>query len=260
VLFRSHATQYLDTEDFEGPLRKLFENSMAFVLRNLHKVQAGRGVNAPGTPEIPVEVFEELLVNALVHRDYLVSAPIRLFVFDDRIEIISPGHLPNNLTVEKIRRGNSSIRNPILVSYVARGLLPYHGLGSGIKRALEKWPQIDFSDDREGCLFTATVARPAAMKVQDAGQVVGQVTGQVTGQVAGQVTREVALLLGIVKGEMSRAALQRGLNLKGRENFENRYLRPALAAGLMEMTIPDKPNSRLQKYRLTEAGRRQIRL
>jgi len=131
-------------------------------MRNLHKVQAGRGVNAPGVPEIPETVFEELLVNALVHRDYLVSAPIRIFVFDNRIEIISPGHLPNNLTVEKIRRGNSIIRNPILVSYVAKGLLPYHGLGSGIKRALEEWPQIDFTDDREGCLFTATVSRTIA--------------------------------------------------------------------------------------------------
>jgi ATP-dependent DNA helicase RecG len=119
-------------------------------------------VNAPGVPEIPETVFEELLVNALVHRDYLVSAPIRIFVFDDRIEIISPGHLPNNLTVEKIRSGNSIIRNPILVSYVAKGLLPYHGLGSGIKRALEEWPQIDFTDDREGCLFTATVSRTIA--------------------------------------------------------------------------------------------------
>jgi predicted HTH transcriptional regulator len=68
-------------------------------------------------------------------------------------------HLPNNLTVEKIRAGNSNIRNPILVSYVAKGLLPYHGLGSGIKRALEKWPTIDFSDDHYGCLFTATVHR-----------------------------------------------------------------------------------------------------
>jgi len=123
------------------------------------KVQAGRGVNAPGLPEIPEAVFEELLVNALVHRDYLVSAPIRLFVFDNRIEIISPGHLPNNLTVEKIRAGNSNIRNPILVSYVAKGLLPYHGLGSGIKRALEKWPTIDFTDDHDGGLFTATVHR-----------------------------------------------------------------------------------------------------
>ncbi len=52
-----------------------------------------------------------------------------------------------------------AIRNPILVSYIAKGLLPYRGLGSGIKRALENWPEIDFTDDRDGCLFTATVHR-----------------------------------------------------------------------------------------------------
>jgi len=161
-----HATDYLDTEDFAGPLRKIFDDVLGFVMRNLHKVQAGRGVNAPGVPEIPETVFEELLVNALVHRDYLVSAPIRLFIFDNRIEIISPGHLPNNLTVEKILAGNSIIRNPILVSYVAKGLLPYHGLGSGIKRALDAWPRIDFTNDRDGCLFTATVHRTPVGKLK----------------------------------------------------------------------------------------------
>lgn len=154
-----HATDYVDTEDFDGPLPKIFGDAIAFVMRNLHKVQAGRGINAPGQAEIPESVFEELLVNALMHRDYMVSAPIRLFIYDNRIEIISPGHLPNNLTVEKIRTGNANIRNPILVSYVAKGLLPYHGLGSGIKRALAEWPEIDFADDREGCLFTVTVHR-----------------------------------------------------------------------------------------------------
>jgi ATP-dependent DNA helicase RecG len=154
-----HATRYLDTEDFSGTLQKIFGDAMAFVMRNLFKVQAGRGVNASGLPEIPVTVFEELLVNALVHRDYLVSAPIRLFIFDDRIEIISPGHLPNNLTVEKICAGNSNIRNPILVSYVAKGLLPYHGLGSGIKRALAKWSMIEFTDNNAACLFTVTIRR-----------------------------------------------------------------------------------------------------
>ena len=158
-----HVSEYVDAEDFAGPLPKVFNDALAFVMRNLHKTQAGRGVNAPGQPEISESVFEELLVNALVHRDYLVSAPIRLFIFDNRIEIISPGHLPNNLTVEKIRTGNSNIRNPILVSYVAKGLLPYHGLGSGIKRALTLWPQIDFTDDREGCLFVATVHRNAPL-------------------------------------------------------------------------------------------------
>ena len=160
-----HATDYLDTEDFSGSLQKIFYGALAFVMRNLHKVQAGRGVNAPGLPEVPETVFEELLVNALVHRDYLISAPIRLFIFDNRIDIISPGHLPNNLTVEKIRTGNSNIRNPILVSYVAKGLLPYHGLGSGIKRALDKWPDIVFTDDRDGCLFTATVYRKPASEL-----------------------------------------------------------------------------------------------
>jgi ATP-dependent DNA helicase RecG len=162
-----HGTDYLDTEDFAGPIRKIFDDSHAFIMRNLHKVQAGKGVNAPGTPEISPVVFEELLVNALVHRDYLVSAAIRIFVYDNRIEIISPGHLPNNLTVEKIKEGNANIRNPILVSYVARGLLPYHGLGSGIKRALKYWPHIDFIDDQEGCLFKAIVHRKR-MDVQKA--------------------------------------------------------------------------------------------
>ncbi|MEK7324860.1 MAG: RNA-binding domain-containing protein, partial [Chloroflexota bacterium] len=154
-----HVSDYLDTEDFAGPLPALFAGAMAFVMRNLRKVQGRRSVNAPGVPEIPAAVFEELLVNALAHRDYLISAPIRLFIFDNRIEIISPGPLPNNLTVPKILAGNSIIRNPILVSYIAKGILPYRGLGSGIKRALESWPAIDFTDDREGGLFTATVHR-----------------------------------------------------------------------------------------------------
>ena len=104
-------------------------------------------------------IFEELLVNALLHRDYLIDASIRVFVFDNRIEIISPGHLPNNLTVEKIRSGNANSRNPILVSYAAQGALPYHGLGSGIRRALKAYPEIDFEDDREGALFKVTVWR-----------------------------------------------------------------------------------------------------
>jgi ATP-dependent DNA helicase RecG len=149
-----HSTEYLDTEDFSGPLGKIFDDSLAFIMRNLHKVQAGQGVNSPGLPEIPLSVFEELIVNALIHRDYLVSATIRLFIFDNRIEIISPGHLPDNSTVDKIRSGISNILNPILVSSVAKGILPYKGLGSGIKRALDDWPEIDFADDQDGCLFT----------------------------------------------------------------------------------------------------------
>ncbi|MGM0609000.1 MAG: RNA-binding domain-containing protein [Candidatus Muiribacteriota bacterium] len=152
-------SEYLDSEDFYGSLKKLFDDSIAFIMRNLKKIQAGRSINTQGIPEIPEIVFEEILVNALIHRDYFISAGIRIFIFDDRIEIISPGHLPNHLTVEKIKTGNSNIRNPILASFTAKNLLPYRGLGSGIRRALEEWPYIDFIDDRKGCIFKAVIYR-----------------------------------------------------------------------------------------------------
>ena len=75
-----------------------------------------------------------------------------------------------------------------------------------------------------------------------------------TPQVAPHVTPQVAALLGVTNGEMSRDELQASLELKDRKSFQQRYLRPALAHGLVEMTVPDKPRSRLQKYRLTALG------
>ncbi|MFP4484563.1 MAG: ATP-binding protein [Spirochaetaceae bacterium] len=117
-------------------------------------------VNAPRRLEIPRIVFEELLVNALVHRDYLVSAPVRLFLYDDRVEIASPGHPPHNLTVESIRAGIANIRNPVIVSMASNGLLPYHGLGSGIRRAIAAWQEIEFVDDRDRNQFFVVVHRP----------------------------------------------------------------------------------------------------
>lgn len=150
---------YLDSEDFEGSLSSMFQGALAFIMRHLHKVQNQKSVNSLGDPEIPRAVFEEILVNALIHRDYFISAPVRLFVFHDRIEIISPGHLPDHLTIEKIRAGNSIQRNPILASFVAKGLLPYRGLGTGVRRALQDWPQITFIDDHDGCLFSSIIQR-----------------------------------------------------------------------------------------------------
>jgi len=74
-------------------------------------------------------------------------------------------------------------------------------------------------------------------------------------QVTPQVTPQVGELLAVIAGEMGRETLQAVLSLSDRKSFRERYLKPALANGLIEMTIPDKPNSRLQKYRLTDKGR-----
>jgi ATP-dependent DNA helicase RecG len=151
-------TQYNDSRDITGKLPDVFHQTVSFIVSNLRHVQGEQGINSIGTPEIPSEAIEEIVSNALVHRDYFISAPVRAFIFRDRVEIISPGHLPNNLTVENIKAGNSNTRNPVLASF-ANHLLPYRGYGSGIIRALAKYPAIDFFNDRDGNIFKVTLWR-----------------------------------------------------------------------------------------------------
>lgn len=151
--------RYIDSRDITGKLADVFQQTLGFIIANTRAVQGEQSFNSQGDPEIPRIVWEELLANALIHRDYFLSAPVRVLVFADRVEIVSPGHLPNNLTIENIKAGNSNIRNPILASFAAK-LLPYRGLGSGLLRALRAWPQIELIDDRTGNLFKAIVARP----------------------------------------------------------------------------------------------------
>lgn len=142
-------TTFKDSEPpFEGNLEELFNKTMNFITRNLHKVQVEKSFNSIGQLEIPSVVLEELVVNALIHRDYYIKSTIKVFIFDNRIEIISPGKLPNSLTVEKIKSGTSISRNPILFSN-ARYLLPFIGVGSGVPRACTLYPQIDFVNDQD---------------------------------------------------------------------------------------------------------------
>ena len=149
---------YLDSRDISGKISDIFQQTVSFILSNIKQVQGDQTVNSTGEPEIPRIVLEELVANALVHRDYFISAPIRIFIFSDRVEIISPGHLPNNLTVANIKAGNTNARNPVLASF-APHTLPYRGFGSGILRALENYPSIDFIDDREGNQFKCMIRR-----------------------------------------------------------------------------------------------------
>ncbi len=155
--------RYIDSRDIAGKLADVFQQTLGFIVANTRAAQGEQGFNSQGHPEIPRIVWEELVANALIHRDYFVSAPIRVLVFADRVEIISPGHLPNNLTIENIKAGNSNMRNPILASFAAK-LLPYRGLGSGLLRSLRAWPQIELIDDRAGNLFKALVARPSVLE------------------------------------------------------------------------------------------------
>jgi len=156
--------EYSDSEDIAGPLSMVFKNGMAFLRRNLKKLQKGRSFNFPGIPEIPEIALEEALVNALIHRDYFINSGVRLFVFDNRVEIISPGKLPNTVTTENIRYGIQIVRNPILLSYASKLEIPYRGIGSGIIRMISECRKAkirmpEFIENKDADLFKVVFFR-----------------------------------------------------------------------------------------------------
>lgn len=154
------STEYRDKPDpFTGKLSDLFSQTVSFINRNTKSIQVEESFNSKPIPEIPKETIEELLVNSIVHRDYFINSTIKVFVFDNRIEIISPGSLPNTLSIANIKSGTSIPRNPIIFTNI-RYLLPFVGVGSGIPRALSKSPDLDLHNDKERELFVAIIKRP----------------------------------------------------------------------------------------------------
>lgn len=154
-------TRYRDSEDISGCLLDMYKDTMGFLTRNLRHIQGDKGFNSEGDLEVPVHALEELVVNMLLHRDYFVSAPWRVMVFDNRLELISPGSLPNNLTVENIQNGVSVIRNPLIASFATKEL-PYRGIGTGIRRARAAVPALELESDYNGNLFIARIPRQTA--------------------------------------------------------------------------------------------------
>ena len=153
-------TEFIDNEPaFGGNLKEVFDQTISFIDRNLKKIQLGESFNSATVWEIPYEVFEELIVNALVHRDYFVNTSIKVILYSDRIEIVSPGKLPNSLTIDNILNGISIPRNPILQTF-SQHVLPYKGLGTGIVRAISMYPNIKFDNQQQNERFIVTIKRP----------------------------------------------------------------------------------------------------
>lgn len=145
-------------EMVNGSFEKLYKDSIDFIKRNLDKRQEEDDFNLTAKVELDERVFTELIINAIVHRDYYINSSIKIFMFHNRIEIISPGKLTNSLTVEKIKSGISIHRNPILNS-ICKNVLPYSGYGSGIKRALSINPNIEFINDIDKEEFKCIILR-----------------------------------------------------------------------------------------------------
>jgi predicted HTH transcriptional regulator len=264
---------------YRGDVFQLVDQSVDFVMSKLARAVGTRAESAavPVTYEIPREAVTEAIVNAVAHRDYTSNASVQVMLFSDRLEVWNPGELPPSLSPDRLTRPHASIpRNPLLAEPLfLAGYIEQAGTGTldMIARARDAGLRPpEFRQD--GGSFVQTLWRPVDLTtLQVTPQATSQVTPQVnparakhlgelavalgidTPQVAPQVITQAAKLLEAAMTPLSREELQQHVGLADRKHFREVLLNPFLAAGWLEMTIPDVPQSRLQKYRLTEKGR-----
>lgn len=247
---------------YKGTAFDLVDQAVDFVLSKINLAVGTREKSnqAPVAYEMPPEVVREAIVNAVAHRDYTSNGSVQVMLFSDRLEVWNPGTLPPTLTLAKLRQPHGSVPgNPLLAEslYLTKYI---ERMGTGVGDMIERCrnagllePEFYLTDG-----FVTIIRRKPELALKAvSGQSTPQVTPHVTPQVGPQVTPPVEVLLRLLDsfGALSNTEIRKGLGLKDRKHVGERYLEPALAEGLVELTIPDKPKSSLQKYRITAKGR-----
>ncbi len=254
----------IDDDNIVGNLGDLIEESLSFVKKNI-RVGTGtrdKSMRAPEIPEIPEAVIKEAIVNAVAHRDYESNASVEVMIFHDRLEVFNPALRSAVPDLDSLRGGNSKPYNPTLVSILSKmGYVEEHGTGiPGIFEACHEagLDEPEISYERDGFVLKVWrkhLASNGNVPIQPPHN--HHITPT---QPPHNLSIQVKKLIDTIsKGEMSSGSIQKRLGLKNRANFLKKYIKPALEAGLIEMTIPEQPNHEDQKYRLTDKGKESIK-
>jgi len=263
----------IDRHDFDGDILELIEEAQKYILKNIHIGMRLKGLYREDVPEISVAALREAIINAFCHRDYSDSDYIHIAIFKDRIEIRNPGGLFEGLTIREIRKGNVSKRRNPLIADLFRRIRMVEAWGRGMPLILENEPGAKFREVAN--IFIASFGRPSF--VEEVALASGKtipVEAQEEAQVEAQVMRpesqpefstssvpvqfqslEDRILDILMEGALPTSILSQRLGQKRVSGQLKVVLNKLLSETYVEFTIPDKPNSRLQKYRLTPKGR-----
>ena len=244
-----------EEKEFKGPLGQITRDALSFIQRNYLKETV---LKHPDRPEaerfwnFPYAAVEEAVVNAIYHRSYEIREPVEIRISRDDLVVLSFPGPDRSIKMEDLRRGKAvsrRYRNRRIGEFL-KELDLTEGRSTGISKIIKAMaangsPAPEFETDEENSYFL--IRLPIHQKAVDHDDEHDHVTDH--------VTDHVGRLLRSLKGAMSRSELMEDLGIKHRVHFGTTYLGPALEADLVEMTIPDKPKSVLQKYRLTEKGK-----
>ncbi len=240
----------------------MMREGMAFLDRTLPlgaRFPVGRIFREDRLP-VPPDALREILLNAVMHRDYSYSGGhVAIVVFDDRIEIRSYGRLPSGVTVEQLSGPHlSELRNPLIAEAFHRtGAVEIWGRGTN--RVIEECKRYGVPpptfEERQGFLVV-TFTTPITGTPQTPSQPESELESQLGSELE---SLEHRVLLSLRKGPMGKTPLSKVLKQKQVSGPLHKAIRELLTEGLIERTIPHKPQSRLQKYRLTEEGRKALK-
>lgn len=228
----------------------------------LDKINIENEIYARITPKERIEkrlwhpvALREAIINAIVHNDYTREIPPKFEIFDDRIEITSAGSLPEFISIDEFFDGVSVPRNKELMR-ILKDIELVEQMGSGIPRILQAYGKdsFRFMDNFIRITFPINKEVKAALDLKLPIQVTDQVPPKYPPSTP-QVSAQVIELIKILDGELFRKELQEKVYITDRKYFRKAYLDQSIQLGLVELTIPDKPNSSKQKYRLTQKGK-----
>ena len=241
----------LDDAEFTGSLVSLLQEGEAFVKRNSHKGWFKASDKRIELPDYPERSVTEGIVNALIHRNYMeVGSEVHIDMYDDRLEIYSPGGMFDGVNVQDrdIMNVPSRRRNPIIADMFLR-LSYMERRGSGFKKIIEEYKaQHNYSDEMapvfrsEHDAFFLTLMNLNYKKESDTIQDTIQETIQDT------IQDDLESLIEYCSIPRTRIEMMQFMNLNNRSHFTAHYLKPLLASNKLVMTIPEKPNSKNQKY------------
>lgn len=257
--------EFMDQRQVRAPAFRLLEEAELFCQRHFPMPAriAPERLRRVETPLIPIEAMREILVNALIHRDYSIAGgSISLAIFDNRVEVWSAGTYPAGITPSKLSKPHLSVqRNPILADVFHRaGLIEKWGRGTNrviamCRAAGLQPPTFEEITGAAVVTFKVNVLGPGRDTVTAAGSQ-GGARDQV-GTMSG-LSRDQVELLAQCRQEQTLAELMINSGRSNRTKFRASLIKPLLAEGLLELTIPSKPRSRLQRYRTTVAGKQVI--
>lgn len=251
---------------YKGTVFDLVDQAKDFVLSKIDLWVGTRAesTQVPTAYEIPQEVVAEAIVNAVVHRDYTSNASVQVMLFKDRLEIWNPGTLPPTLTLEKLRGPHASIpANPLLAEpmYLTKYI---ERMGTGVQDMIARCHSAGLEEPiirLDAGFWITTIRRKQITRASIKTQVEAQEAQEA--QVEAQVKIPawlIDIMSACAKREKSSKELLLLAGYSERTGNFKKGLQRIIEEGFIEPTIPDKPNSSKQKYRLTSKGKKYLEL